>query len=134
MSNLLNQYSTFVDGVTSDASKDTEQYINSLVRLKMQGCDIARLDTAFTGLCSESGEANDLVKKLKFHGKDWSGEIRQHLIKELGDVAWYWMNACIALGVDPEEVILRNIDKLESRYPGGEFSIERSENRKENDV
>lgn len=134
MSKILDQYTTFVDGVTSEASKDTEAYINALIRLKMQGCDIARLDTAFTGLCSESGEANDLVKKLKFHGKDWTGEIRQHLIKELGDVAWYWANACMALGVDPEEVLVRNIEKLEARYPGGEFSIERSENRKENDV
>jgi NTP pyrophosphatase (non-canonical NTP hydrolase) len=134
MSKTLDQYQIFVDGVTSEASKDTEQYINSLIRLKQQGCDIARLDTAFTGMCSEAGEANDLVKKLKFHGKDWTGETRQHLIKELGDVAWYWMNACIALGVDPEEVLVRNIEKLESRYPGSKFDVEMSENRKEGDI
>lgn len=134
MSKVLNNYRDFVDGVTSEASKDTEQYINALVRLKMQGCDIARLDTAFTGMCSEAGEANDLVKKLKFHGKDWDGDVRQHLIKELGDVAWYWMNACIALGVDPDAVLEKNVEKLEARYPGGKFDIHRSENRKEGDI
>ena len=131
---VLKEYSTFVDGVTSEASKDTEQYINAIVRLADQGCDIARLDTAFTGLCSESGEANDLVKKLKFHGKDWTAETRQHLIKELGDVAWYWANACMALGIDPEVVLERNVEKLEARYPGGKFDIHRSENRAEGDI
>ncbi|MCK5615404.1 nucleoside triphosphate pyrophosphohydrolase family protein, partial [Candidatus Pacearchaeota archaeon] len=92
------------------------------------------LDTAFTGLCSESGEANDLVKKLKFHGKKWSPEIREHLIKELGDVAWYWANACKALDIDPEDVLIQNVKKLEARYPGGKFSIEKSENRKDGDI
>ena len=134
MSRILGDYREFVDGVTSEASKDNLEQVKSLERLADQGCNIARLDTAFTGLCSEAGEANDLVKKLKFHGKDWSPEIREHLIKELGDVAWYWMNACIALEIDPEEAILRNIEKLESRYPGGKFSTYRSENRKEGDI
>lgn len=134
MSKTLNRYGKFVDGVTSDASKDFESYIDSLKRLHEQGCDIARLDTAFTGLCSEAGEANDLVKKLKFHGKEYTDEIRQHLIKELGDVSWYWMNACLALGVDPDDVLERNIEKLESRYPGGKFDIYRSENRSEEDI
>jgi len=87
MSKILDQYSKFVDGVTSPASKDIEEYLQQLNALASQGCDIARLDTAFTGMCSESGEANDLVKKLKFHGKEYTPEIREHLIKELGDVA-----------------------------------------------
>jgi len=134
MSKVLNNYKTFVDGVTSDDSKHTGKMIQALMRLDEQGCDIARLDTAFTGMCSEAGEANDLVKKLKFHGKDWNGEIRQHLIKELGDVAWYWMQGCIALGVEPDEVIRRNVEKLEARYPGGEFDVYRAENRKEGDI
>ena len=131
---MLKQYTTFVDGVTSSTSKDVQLYVESILRLADEGCDIARLDTAFTGLCSESGEANDLVKKLKFHGKQWSPEIREHLIKELGDVAWYWANACIALDVDPEDVLLQNVKKLEARYPGGKFSIEKSENRKDGDI
>ncbi len=131
---MLDKYKTFVDGVTSDASKNTKYLIQSLMRLDEQGCNIARLDTAFTGLCSESGEANDLVKKLKFHGKEWSPEIREHLIKELGDVAWYWAQACLALDVDPEDVLIANVKKLEARYPGGKFSIEKSENRKDGDI
>lgn len=131
---MLDKYKTFVDGVTSDASKDTKQLIRSLMRLDEQGCNIARLDTAFTGLCSESGEANDLVKKLKFHGKEWTPAIREHLIKELGDIAWYWMQACLALEIDPEDVLIANVKKLEARYPGGKFSIEKSENRVAGDI
>ena len=124
----------FVDGVTSEASKDTKIFIQSIERLQEQGCNIARLDTAFTGLCSESGEANDLVKKLKFHGKEWTPEIREHLIRELGDVIWYWAQACLALDIDPEDVLIANVKKLEARYPGGKFSIEKSENRVANDI
>lgn len=131
---MLNKYKTFVDGVTSSASKDNQAFIESIKRLDEEGCNIARLDTAFTGLCSESGEANDLVKKLKFHGKRWSPEIREHLIKELGDVAWYWAQACLALDVDPEDVLITNVKKLEARYPGGKFSIEKSENRVAGDI
>lgn len=131
---MLDEYKKFVDGVTSDASKSTGQLIQSLMRLDEQGCNIARLDTAFTGLCSESGEANDLVKKLKFHGKEWSPEIREHLIKELGDIAWYWVQGCLALEIDPEDVLIANVKKLEARYPGGKFSIEKSENRVTGDI
>jgi len=131
---MLKKYSEFVDGVTSDASKNTKVLIQSIMRLDEQGCDIARLDTAFTGLCSESGEANDIVKKLKFHGKNYDDEVREHLIKELGDVAWYWAQACMALEIDPEEVLIANVKKLEARYPGGKFSIEKSENRKAGDI
>ena len=134
MSNILDQYSKFVDGVTSDASKDVGHLIESLKRLDEQGCDVARLMTAFVGMAAEGGEGLDIVKKLAFHGKEWTGETRQHLIKELGDVSWYWMNACIALGVDPEEVLLRNIEKLETRYPGGKFDVVRSEKRKAGDI
>ncbi len=131
---MLDKYKTFVDGVTSDASKDNKAYVESILRLDEEGCNIARLDTAFTGLCSESGEANDLVKKLKFHGKKWSPEIREHLIKELGDVAWYFIQGCIALEIDPEDVLIANVKKLEARYPGGKFSIEKSENRVAGDI
>ena len=56
------------------------------------------------------------------------------MIKELGDNAWYWMNGCIALGADPETIMIANIKKLEARYPGGKFDIHRSENRAEGDI
>ena len=135
---MLDRYTEFVDGVTSEASKEHSSYIRALMRLERQcqelNCNLARLDTAFTGLASEGGEALDLVKKLKFHGKDFTPEIREHLIKELGDVAWYFANGCKALDVDPEEVLMRNVKKLEARYPGGKFSIEKSENRGVGDI
>ncbi len=131
---MLHRYTEFVDGVTSDASKDTEVLIKQIRKLESQGVNFARLDTAFTGLASESGESADLIKKLKYHGKDYTPEIREHLIKELGDIAWYWAQACIALDIDPEEVLVRNVEKLEKRYPGGKFSIEKSENREINDI
>lgn len=131
---MLHKYMEFVDGVTSDASKDTEVLIKQIRKLVSQGCDFARLDTAFNGLASESGESADLIKKLKYHGKDYTPEIREHLIKELGDIAWYWTQACIALDINPNDVLIRNVTKLESRYPGGKFSIEKSENRKVGDI
>ena len=57
-----------------------------------------------------------------------------HMKRELGDIIWYWINACIALGFDPNEVIEENVRKLEARYPGGKFSVWHSENRQEGDL
>jgi NTP pyrophosphatase (non-canonical NTP hydrolase) len=59
---------------------------------------------------------------------------RFHAMRELGDVIWYWIHAVNALGYQPDEVIKENIRKLEKRYPGGHFDIERSEVRKEGDI
>jgi NTP pyrophosphatase (non-canonical NTP hydrolase) len=54
--------------------------------------------------------------------------------RELGDVMWYWINACRALGLDPDDVIEENVNKLKSRYPGGEFDVHQSENRQTGDI
>jgi NTP pyrophosphatase (non-canonical NTP hydrolase) len=54
--------------------------------------------------------------------------------RELGDIAWYWVNACRAIGIDPNEVITENVRKLEARYPGGQFDVQYSENRKIGDL
>jgi NTP pyrophosphatase (non-canonical NTP hydrolase) len=54
--------------------------------------------------------------------------------RELGDIMWYWINACRALNLDPNDVIAENVNKLESRYPGGKFDAHYSENRKDNDI
>lgn len=125
----MNKYVTFVDEVTSNASKNHTDYIDSLNRLHSQGLDITRLDTALTGLNSEAGESLDILKKLKFQGKDWSDDVRISLVKELGDVAFYFAEACLALNIDPEEIQQVNVDKLTERYPEKRFSVERSENR-----
>lgn len=77
------------------------------------------------GLCGESGEAIDIVKRHLAQGHELD---REHLIKELGDVAWYLAETAFALDVSLEEVCQRNIDKLKARYPDG-FSAERSIHR-----
>ena len=78
------------------------------------------------GICGESGEAIDIVKKHLHQGHELD---REKLIKELGDIAWYLAETATALDVSLEEVLERNIEKLRSRYPEG-FSTERSVNRK----
>jgi len=130
----LDNYVNFVDTLTSTPSKDHDAYIARLNELKAMGCDIARLDTAISGLMAEAGEAMEIVKKLKFQGKEWNQDNRFHLYRELGDSFFYMMNACIALGYSPMEVIQENVRKLESRYPGGKFDVHYSENRKEGDL
>ena len=69
-----------------------------------------------------------------FQGKELDEDNRTRLVKELGDVAWYWANACTALNVDPLDVLELNAEKLKARFPEGHFSAERSENRLDNDV
>jgi NTP pyrophosphatase (non-canonical NTP hydrolase) len=86
------------------------------------------------GLSSETGEFMEIVKKMLFQGKPLSDETLFHLKRELGDVIWYWVNACRALDLDPNEVIAENVKKLESRYPGGSFDPYYSENRKTGDL
>lgn len=85
------------------------------------------LTNSVMGLCGESGEAIDLVKKHLFHGHELD---RDALIKELGDVAWYLAEAAEALEIPLEEIFERNIEKLKKRYPEG-FSEEKSINRTE---
>lgn len=130
MKKELHLYQDFVQGVTSKDSNELIAYIEHLKELFKQGLNMALLDTGATGLASESGEMLDIVKKLKFHGKNWDDETREKIIKELGDIIFYWANACRALGVDPYTVIDRNITKLSNRYPDG-FSAWRSENKDE---
>ena len=85
------------------------------------------LTNSVMGLCGESGEACDIVKKHLFHGHELD---RESLIKELGDVAWYLAEAASALDINLDEVFERNIEKLKKRYPEG-FSEEQSINRTE---
>lgn len=77
------------------------------------------------GLCGESGEAIDIVKKHLAQGHCLD---RESLIKELGDIAWYLAETATALDVDLEDVFIMNIEKLKKRYPNG-FSAENSVNR-----
>ena len=130
----LNKYAIFVDGVTSDPSKDYQSFLESLSTLDGKGANIHMLLTAAVGISAEGGEFMEIVKKMLFQGKPWDEHNRKHLIIELGDVMWYVMQACKALDVSIEEVVAGNVDKLKKRYPGGEFNVYQSENRKEGDL
>jgi len=130
----LERYSQFVDGCTSPISKDIELFIERLRELDSLGINPTQLLTAGMGLAGESGEFAEIAKKLNWHGKPFTEELHRHLEKELGDIIFYWMMACQALNLDPNDVVKKNVSKLEARYPGGIFSVERSENRAEGDV
>ena len=130
----LDKYTEFVDRVTSDPSKDFQALMERYAELKSQGCNIQRLDTAASGMSAEAGEFMEIVKKLKFQGKDFNAANKEHLTKELGDIMWYVAQACLALGVRFDEVIYINTLKLAARYPGGMFETNYSENRAPGDI
>lgn len=132
----LNKYADFVMAVTSRESREVEVFIDRLREIhfandKLNG---SLLLTAMIGMTSEAGEAQEIVKKVLFQGKPFTEETRIHLKKELGDVIWYWINACNALDLDPNEVVQQNVEKLQARYPGGNFDAHYSENRKKGDI
>ena len=129
----FSKYALFVDGVTSNPSRDYKSFIESLSVLDGQGANINRLTTAAVGISAEGGEFMEIVKKMVFQGKPWNDDNREHLIIELGDVMWYVMQACMALDVSIEDVVAGNVEKLKKRYPGGEFDVFYSENRKAGD-
>ena len=125
----LYQYEGFVNGVTSEDSKSNDKYMHKTASLANEGLDVPRIITAAMGLAGEVGEFNDIVKKIFFQGKPYNKENKEKLENELGDIMWYWAQGCMALKLDPYKVLENNIKKLESRYPGGKFTIKSSEER-----
>ena len=131
----LNKYAEFVLAICSNQSKNSEDFVEHVRKLhNTTSVNIPLLLTSGIGLASEGGEFNEIVKKIFFQGKPLDEDNIFHMKRELGDIMWYWMNACNALGLDPNDVIAENVDKLESRYPGGEFDAHYSENRKDGDL
>lgn len=132
----LNKYSDFVKAVTSAESNNYDHLNRRIETLRKETppVNISLLLTAGLGLGSEGGEFQEIVKKIFFQGKPLSEENIFHMKRELGDIIWYWTNACRALDLDPNEVIAENVEKLKSRYPGGSFDAYYSENRKEGDL
>jgi len=140
----LNRYSHFVNAVNSMPSKDLTTFMSRLDELdgnfdssaNTHGPDInvPLLLTAALGLAAETGEFCEIPKKIYFQGKPLTEENVFHMKRELGDVMWYWINACRALNLDPNDVIEENVNKLKSRYPGGEFDVHQSENRQTGDI
>ena len=131
----LNKYKDFVQGVTSEASNSKVEMANRMEALENDtGNNIALLMTGAIGIASEGGEFAEIVKKCVFQGKPMDDETVFHCKRELGDIMWYWITSCRSLGLDPNEVIAENVNKLKSRYPDGEFDVFYSENRKEGDL
>jgi NTP pyrophosphatase (non-canonical NTP hydrolase) len=139
----LKKYSEFVGAVTSEPSRDLTTFMNRLDELDgnyigdgEHGPDVnvPLLLTACLGLAAESGEFIEIPKKMFFQGKPLNEENLFHMKRELGDIMWYWINACRALNLDPNDVIAENVNKLKARYPGGEFDAHHSENRQQGDI
>lgn len=133
----LNKYTKFVDAVTSKESNNYDYLHKRIEELRNQTdptFNPSLLLTAAIGMAAEGGEFAEIPKKMFFQGKPFNEESRFHMKRELGDIFWYWVQACRALNLDPNDVIQENVNKLESRYPGGKFDAHYSENRQDGDL
>ena len=129
------KYLDFVQGVTSAPSTNFGSLLARLNELESEyDADTCKLLTAALGLSAESGEFTEVVKKIVYQGKPYYKENIFHMKRELGDICSYLAQACMALDTTFDEIIEMNVDKLKARYPGGEFNVHKSENRKEGDV
>jgi NTP pyrophosphatase (non-canonical NTP hydrolase) len=128
------RYLEFVDGVTSEESKDYEAFVYRIQELEGQEFPTERLLTAAVGMSAEAGEFTEIVKKIVFQGKPVNEENLFHMKRELGDIMWYVAQACMGLNTSIDEIIEMNVEKLEKRYPGGSFDVHYSENRKQGDL
>ena len=127
-------YCDFVTKVTSDPSLKINSLKESMDKIQdHSNIDIPRLLTGALGLSSESGEFTEIVKKILLQGKPSDEDNIFHMKRELGDIMWYWVTACMALKLNPAEVIIENQKKLEARY-GEKFTINQSEVREEGDL
>ena len=128
---LSNAITEFVDSV-EEWINQTESYTD--LALKTLNKDVFEqkdlILNASLGLSGEVGEVNDIIKKYMYHGHKLDDDMKEKIILELGDVCWYV--ALMAWAIDKtkfEDVLNKNIEKLEKRYHG-EFSTEKSINRK----
>jgi|SRR5210317_173316 len=129
----LNKYKNFVEQVTSSESNNVSDMTHRMIAIS-EKVNPSLLLTGAIGIASEGGEFSEIVKKCIFQGKPMDDETVFHCKRELGDIMWYWINSCRALGLDPNEVVAENVNKLKARYPGGEFDVHYSENRKDGDL
>ena len=140
----FNDYARFVDITTSQTSKNTDKMTARMELLqgttsvkgehRTEEMQVARLLTSVIGMMAESGEFAEVVKKKIFQADtQFTQDEIFHMKRELGDVLWYWVQGCRALGFTPDEVMDENIRKLEKRYPNG-FEVVKSEHRQEGDI
>ena len=129
------KYLDFVHDVTSTESLDYAALLTRMNKLELEDdCNLSQLLTAALGLTAESGEFTEIVKKIILQGKPYNEDNVFHMKRELGDICWYIAQACMALDTTFDEIIEMNVEKLKKRYPGGEFNVHQSENRKEGDL
>ena len=129
------KYVDFVKEVTSNESVHYAALLTRMNNLELEDdCNIPPLITAAFGLTAEAGEFTEVVKKIILQGKPYNEDNVFHMKRELGDICWYIAQACMALDTSFDEIMEMNVDKLKARYPGGEFDVHKSENRKEGDV
>ncbi len=129
------KYIEFVRQTTSQPSLDWPTLSARLSELEVRDdANVTQLLTAALGISAESGEFTEVVKKIFLQGKPYTEENVFHMKRELGDICWYLAQACMALDTTFDEIIEMNVEKLQSRYPGGSFDVHKSENRKEGDL
>ncbi len=107
---------------------ELKEYCEKALRTAALGSDTEILLAGALGLAGEAGEVADAVKKHFFQGHDLSGD---KILEELGDLIWYANLLAYRFGHSLEDVLSRNIAKLERRYPTGRFRVEDSTNRTE---
>lgn len=128
-------YQEFVENLLANDSKDIEAYKARIDAVHTEtGFNLVRLDTAASGMSAEAGEFMEVIKKVKYQGKTLDDHNVFHLKRELGDIMFYAFVALEALNTDLDEIIEMNVDKLKARYPGGEFTVSRSEVREDGDI
>ncbi len=131
---LLKEYTDFVDKVTSESSKSSDKMRERLDYLNSRDIETSRLLTAGIGLSGEVGEFNEIIKKIMFQEKNFDDVAHQHMKRELGDIMWYVVQACLALKVDLADVINANREKLSNRFPQKQFNEKDDTNRDLGDV
>ena len=106
------KYAHFVNAVTSSESKSSDAFTHRIADLYFQDFPTERMLTAAVGLSAEAGEFTEIIKKILFQGKPVNDENLFHLKRELGDIMWYFIQACIALDTSPEEIIEMNVETV----------------------
>ena len=129
LSNAIMEFGDFLEEWIKQTESYTDLALKTLNKEIFEQKDL--ILNASLGLSGEVGEVNDIIKKYMYHGHKLDDDTKEKIILELGDVCWYV--ALMAWAIDKtkfEDVLNKNIAKLEKRYHG-EFSTEKSVNRKE---
>lgn len=129
LSNAIMEFGDFLEEWIKQTESYTDLALKTLNKDVFEQKDL--ILNASLGLSGEVGEVNDIIKKYMYHGHKLDDDTKENIILELGDVCWYV--ALMAWAIDKtkfEDVLNKNIAKLEKRYHG-EFTTEKSVNRKE---